>query len=513
MSDELDLNLRVAALEDKIAKLTSEFDSGDTSWVLVSATLVLFMTIPGLVLFYSGMVRTKNVLATVMQIFSICALISFLWLCFGYSLAFAPATSTGGSLPVIGDYSRFWLHGMTIHTSNQLAPKIPESVYCIYQLTFAIITPALICGSFADRMKYWPMLVFMAVWHLLVYCPIAHAVWHPDGFLFKAHVLDFAGGNVVEVSSGVSGLVSAVMLGHRKGYGKEAFEPYNILLMTVGAAMIWVGWFGFNGGSALTAGGSAGNAVLVSQIAGGVAAITWTVVETFHTGSPKVVGIVSGAISGFVAITPGSGYVDPTGGFFIGFLAGPVCYIGVQLKHKLGYDDALDAFGIHAIGGVFGNLMVGFFATDTVYAGYNGLFYGTAHAGGLQLARQLYGTVVCGGWAAFMSYVILKVIDMKMGLRISLKDELHGLDASFHNETLESPQVLMSRLQTIQSAGLQDHLKGSELQEGRSDNRLSNELHDLFPQSEASEHFQIEMDPAPSRQGADPTDVEKVDTI
>eukprot|EP01034_Spumella_vulgaris_P030934 gene30934-38233_t len=453
-----ELTSKVAALETHDRALDSvyvpgetkisELNDGDTAWMLTSTALVLFMTIPGLMLYYSGMVRSKNVLATVMQVFSIACLITVLWLAFGYSLAFGPALPVpfNTSSPVFGDASRFWLQGMHIDSYHQLAPTIPEAVFCMYQMTFAIITPALICGSFADRMKYGPMLIFITLWHLLVYCPVAHSVWHPEGFLFKAQVLDYAGGCVVHIASGVSGLVSVIVLGQRKGFGKEIFEPHNILLTAVGSSMLWVGWFGFNAGSALGANERAGFAMLTTQIATGTAAMTWMMTEWAVRGTPSVLGMVSGAIAGLVSITPAAGFVDPTGAFIIGLLGGPVCYFGAQLKHYAGFDDALDAFGVHAIGGIFGGLMTGFFATHYVDGqnadgvGIDGVFYADTHIGGTQFGKQIYGIVVVSGWAAFMSLIILMSLDLTIGLRVSDEQEDEGLDEALHKESIFDSQ-------------------------------------------------------------------------
>ncbi|KAJ1425888.1 ammonium transporter AmtB-like domain-containing protein, partial [Ochromonadaceae sp. CCMP2298] len=372
-----------------------------------------------------GMVREKNVLTTICQVFSITCLITFLWMAFGYSLAFAPVEphKHDEANPVIGDASRFWLLGLTIDTVNEIAPTIPEAIFCMYELTFAIITPALITGSFADRMRYGPMLLFVALWHLLVFCPIAHSVWHPKGFLYQAGVLDFAGGSVVHVSSGTAGLVSCVVLGHRKGLGVQRFEPHNILLTVVGASMLWVGWFGFNGGSALGASNVAAFAVLTTQISAAVAALSWMLTEWYFRGLPSVLGMVSGAVAGLVAITPGAGFVDPTGAVFIGLLAGPVCYGGVQAKHALGYDDALDAFGVHGIGGALGGILVGFFATSAVNGPADGVFYTSSDEGWKQLGLQVYGIVVCAGWSGLISLLLLLGIDSVMGLRVTEAEE------------------------------------------------------------------------------------------
>mmetsp|Transcript_15959 Transcript_15959/g.35320 ORF Transcript_15959/g.35320 Transcript_15959/m.35320 type:complete len:452 (-) Transcript_15959:295-1650(-) len=429
----------------------SELDTGDTAWMIAATMLVLFMTIPGLSLFYSGMVREKNVLSTIMQGFSITCLITFLWLAFGYSLSFAPTHQLHSDKAdaVIGDASRFWMHGLKIDSVHGLAPTIPEAIFCMYQLTFAIITPALITGSFADRMRYGPMLLFISLWHLLVYCPTAHSVWHPQGFLFKAGVLDFAGGSVVHVSSGCAGLVSCIVLGHRKGFGHSRFEPHNVLLTVVGASMLWVGWYGFNGGSALAANTVACFAILTTQISTGCAALSWMTTEWYFRGKPSVMGMVSGAVAGLVAITPGAGFVDPTGAFFIGLLAGPVCYGGVQLKHWMGYDDALDAFGVHGIGGALGGILVGFFASSHVNAtaGVDGVLYAGTHSGEgwRQVGLQVYGITVCGAYSAAVSLVLLLAIERTMGLRVSEAEEDEGLDKSLHAETLHAEEVLLEQ--------------------------------------------------------------------
>jgi len=423
---------------------TYSWDSGSTAWMLTSTALVLFMTLPGLILFYVGMVRTKNVVATCMQIFSICCLITFLWLCFGYSLAFTPVSADRAGSRVYGDASRFWLRGMTLHSVHQAAPLIPETVYCMYQLTFAIITPALMCGSFADRMKYWPMMVFMGLWHLLVYCPIAHSVFHPDGFLFLYLSLDYAGGSVVHISSGMGGLVASIILGHRHNYGKEIFEPHNIMFTAIGTCMLWVGWFGFNAGSAVNSlDGRAGMAMINTHISAAIAALSWMLVEFFVTKQPKLVSMLNGAVAGLVTITPACGFVDPTGAFFIGLIAGPVCYGGSNLKHYFGYDDALDAFGIHGVGGITGGLLAGLFASRRINGVTDGLFY--ARDGGVQLAVQLFGIVVCMGWSLLITSLILLFVDATMGLRVSEAEEIEGIDSSFHGESLEKKEVVEER--------------------------------------------------------------------
>jgi len=406
-----------------------KIDSGDTAWMLTSTALVLMMTIPGLALFYGGMVRKMNVLATVMQSFAITCLVTVLWAVIGYSLAF-----TEGSA-FIGGLSRFLLGGMTVDGVNDLAKTIPESVYMTFQMTFAIITPALICGAFADRMKFSAMLWFMGLWSLVVYAPIAHWVWGPGGFLGDAGVLDFAGGTVVHINAGVAGLISALVLGKRKGYGTEMFAPHNLVLSVVGASLLWVGWFGFNAGSAVTAGGGAGMAMAVTQIATAAAALAWMFVEWIARGKPSVLGIVSGAVAGLVAITPASGFVDPRGALLIGVAAGIACYWGATgLKHMFGYDDSLDAFGVHGVGGMVGALLTGVFAVAAIGGeGKSGLIDGNAH----QVLTQLYGIGVTAGYCAIATFVILKLLDATLGLRVDVETERDGMDLAIHGEVVQ----------------------------------------------------------------------------
>jgi len=435
-------------------------NSGDTAWMLTSCALVLFMSIPGLALYYSGLVRQANVLTTAMQTLSITCFITFMWFFCGYSLSFAPTNPyRKTSTPIYGDGSRLWFRGMKYDTAHILAPTIPETVYCLFQLTFAIITPALICGSFADRMKYWPMVLFMILWHVTVYCPLAHSMWHPDGFLYQAGALDFAGGNVVHISSGISGLVSVAIVGNRRGFNqpaeKENFLPSNILTTFTGAMMLWVGWFGFNAGSAGTAGLQAGQAILNTHLGAATGAISWLLTEIIFSADhkPKFLGMTSGVVAGLVGVTPGCGFMDQNGAFWTSFFSGIICYFGAQVKHYLGYDDALDAFGVHAIGGIVGGISTGFFATRAVgsYAsGFelnggsgvpgvsnrDGVYYSDLKHGGTQLGLQLYAIVVSIGWAAFMSTILLLAIDKTMGLRVSAQDEDTGLDDSIHGESL-----------------------------------------------------------------------------
>src|SRR5476651_957270 len=350
-----------------------KIDTGDTAWMLASTALVLLMTIPGLALFYAGMVRKKNILATMMQSFTICCIVTIVWTVAGYSIAF----TTGNAY--IGDFSRVLLNGIADHIVKgndsqafvlasgvkdvaDMATTIPETVYAMFQLTFAIITPALIAGAFADRMKFSAMLIFMSVWSLVVYAPIAHWVWEPSGWLAVMGVLDYAGGTVVHINAGIAGLASCLVLGKRLGYGKDAMPPYNLTLTLIGASLLWVGWFGFNAGSATAADGRAGMAMVATQIAAAAAALAWMFTEWFTKGKPSVLGIASGAVAGLVAITPASGFVGPTPAVIIGIAAGVVCFFAAtSLKSAIGYDDSLDAFGVHCIGGIIGALLTGVF--------------------------------------------------------------------------------------------------------------------------------------------------------
>ncbi|POZ63867.1 ammonium transporter [Chromobacterium alticapitis] len=401
-------------------------NSGDTAWMLTSTALVLFMTIPGLALFYGGMVRKKNVLATLMQSFAITALVTVLWAVIGYSLAF-----TVGN-PYIGDLSRFMLDGMVYMKDagklavHPLAGTIPESVFMTFQMTFAIITPALITGAFAERMKFSAMLVFMALWSLLVYVPVAHWVWAPGGWMGDKGVLDFAGGTVVHINAGVAGLVTALVLGKRVGFGKDAMPPHNLVLTLVGASMLWVGWFGFNAGSAGAADGRAGMAMVTTQIATAMAALAWMFAEWITKKKPSVLGIASGAVAGLVAITPAAGFVDVKGALIIGLAAGVVCFWGATgLKHMMGYDDSLDAFGVHGVGGILGALLTGVFAVKDI-GGADG-----------SLATQALGVGVTAAYCAIVTFVLLKLVDIVLGLRVAEDEEREGLDLVLHGERVE----------------------------------------------------------------------------
>ena len=410
-------------------------NSGDSAWMLASVALVLMMTIPGLGLFYGGMVRKKNVGDTVMTSFAITCLVTILWTFFTYSLAFRAGT------PFIGGLDRAFLQGIVsdiskgISNPNSLAPTIPETVYICFQMTFAIITPALIAGAFAERMKFSAMLWFIGLWAILVYAPIAHWVWGPDGFLNSTNadgwvkVLDFAGGTVVHINAGVAGLMACLVLGKRQ----DTAPAHNVVLTFIGASLLWVGWFGFNAGSAVTAGLQAGMAMTVTQIATAMAALTWMIVEWAIRRKPTVVGICSGAVAGLVAITPASGFVGPVGALAIGVAAGVFCYWGVTgLKSTFGYDDALDCFGVHAVGGIVGALLTGVFAIEQ-YGGTAGLIEGNA----VQVVNQAKGILIVLVYDAIVSLIILKVVDVVLGLRVSENVEREGLDLALHGEAVQ----------------------------------------------------------------------------
>jgi len=405
-----------------------KISAGDTAWMLTSTALVLMMTIPGLALFYAGMVRKKNILATLMQSFACTCVVTLLWWVIGYSWAFTPGNGfIGGSTRWLMDGMVF-IHGDTENklTVSHLALTIPETVYAMFQMTFAIITPALITGAFADRMKFSALLIFLSVWSLVVYAPIAHMVWEPTGWLNLKGVLDYAGGTVVHINAGIAALVSCLVLGKRVGYPKEAMPPHNLSLTFIGASLLWVGWFGFNAGSAGAADGRAGMAMLATQMATAAAALGWMFAEWIGKGKPSVLGIASGAVAGLVAITPASGFVGPTASVIIGLIAGVVCYVAAtSMKHALGYDDSLDAFGVHGVGGIVGALLTGVFASKEI-----------SGSGGSVLT-QLWGvgtTVVYGG---IVSYVILIILDKTIGLRVTEEQEREGLDISLHGESLE----------------------------------------------------------------------------
>ena len=406
---------------------TPTVDTGDTAWMMTSTALVLLMTIPGLALFYAGMVRKMNILATVMQSFAITCLISVIWMVVGYSIAF----TDGGSMNAyVGGLSKFLLNGIELNT---LSGTIPESVFMVFQMTFAIITPALIAGAFADRMKFSALLWFIGLWSIIVYAPITHWVWASGGFLFDAGVLDFAGGTVVHINAGVAGLVCAFVLGKRVGLGHDNMAPHNLVYSVIGASLLWVGWFGFNAGSALAAGGRAGMAMAVTQIATAGAALAWMFIEWITRGKPSILGIVSGAVAGLVAITPASGFVGPSGALIIGIVAGLVCFWAVVwLKPALGYDDSLDAFGVHAVGGIVGAILTGVFAKEAI-----GGVAGALEGNGGQIMTQIYGVAVTIVWTAVASFVLLKIVDVIVGLRVSKEVEVEGLDINLHGEVIQ----------------------------------------------------------------------------
>ncbi len=397
-------------------------DSGDTAWMLTATALVLMMTIPGLVLFYGGMVRKQNVLSVAMQVFATACVSTIVWMVIGYSLAFSEGSVWVGGL------ANLFLAGLT---PEAVSGTIPETVFMTFQMTFAIITPALIVGAFVERMKFSAMLLFVTFWGILVYAPVTHWVWG-GGFLGEAGVLDYAGGTVVHINSGIAGLVAAYVVGRRRGYPKEPMPPHNLVYTLTGAALLWVGWFGFNAGSALAADGAAGMAMAVTQIASAAAALSWMVCEWLLRGKPSALGIASGAVGGLVAITPASGFVLPGGALVIGLLAGIACFWGATwLKNRLGYDDSLDAFGVHGIGGTVGAVLTGVFAAEIV-GGTPGLLEGNP----LQVWIQIKGVVATIVWSALASFVLLKIIDLTVGLRVDPETEIEGLDLRVHGETV-----------------------------------------------------------------------------
>ncbi|WP_038511186.1 ammonium transporter [Granulibacter bethesdensis] len=413
---------------------TPKIDSGDTAWMLISSVIVLMMTVPGLGLFYAGMVRKKNILATMMQAFSAAAVLSIVWMVAGYSLAFG----TGNAY--VGDMSRFLLNGIADHIVKgsdvpMAGMTIPESLFMFFQMTFAIITPALIAGAFADRMKFSAYLVFIVLWSLIVYSPVAHWVWASNGWLAGMGAADFAGGTVVHINAGVAGLVCALVLGKRYGYGRDDMSPHDLSYALIGASLLWVGWFGFNAGSAGSAGGRAAMAAVATQLGAAGAAIGWIVVEWIVRGKPTVLGALSGAVAGLVAITPAAGFVLPGPAVLIGLIAGAICFWGAtSLKHMLGYDDSLDAWGVHGIGGITGALLTGIFAygplsaTDASPAGV---------VGGIpQLIIQAKAVGITLVWSGVMTFILLKIIDVVIGLRVTQEEEVEGLDVTLHGERL-----------------------------------------------------------------------------
>jgi Amt family ammonium transporter len=427
---------RLQKLESALADAQS---SGDNAWMLVCSALVLMMTGPGLALFYGGLVRKKNVLATMMQSFSMMALITVVWAVVGFSLCFAPGTS------FVGGLGHLFLHGVGSAPDPTYAGTIPFGTYMIFQLMFAVITPALICGAFAERMKFSAMILFMVLWSLIVYDPMAHMVWGKGGFLNAAlggvfPTLDFAGGTVVHITSGVSALVCALYLGKRVGYPRDPMLPHSVVLSFIGACLLWVGWFGFNAGSALAANGLATSAFVATDFGAAAAAIGWALAEWVRNGKPSVLGAISGAVAGLVAITPASGFVGPMSALIIGFAAGVYCYWMVsKVKSRFGYDDSLDAFGVHGAGGTIGALLTGVFATSAINPIFKDgqgkvLPVGLIDGNGGQILNQLVGVLIAWGLAIFGTLIILKVVDMLVGLRVPEEHEVQGLDLALHGE-------------------------------------------------------------------------------
>lgn len=404
----------------------SELSAGDTTWVMVATILVLFMTIPGLALFYGGMVRKKNVLATMMGSFASCCLIALIWVIFGYSLAFTPNNG------FIGGTERLFLQGLDLFSAEGKlsiypgAPTIPESVFMLFQMAFAIIAGAIITGAFAERMKFSALLTFVGLWSALIYVPTAHWVWGLDGWLASDGVLDYAGGTVIHINAGIAGLVAAMMIGKRVGYGREVMMPHNLVLTLIGTAMLWIGWFGFNAGSALAADARAGMALATTQVAAVAAAFTWTIIEAILGHKPSALGLASGAIAGLVGITPAAGFVSVQSALFIGMITSAICFISAtKLKYWLGYDDTLDAFGIHGVGGIVGAVLTGVFVSTDISGTDTTLWI------------QIESVIITVIYSTIGSFILLKLIDKTIGLRVEYEDERKGLDLVLHGERVE----------------------------------------------------------------------------
>lgn len=413
---------------------TPFIDAGNTAWMIVATALVMLMTIPGLALFYGGLVRQKNVLNILMQCFILMAAISLEWVAFGYSLSFG--SSTGALAPYIGGFDWAFLNGIGVNDVSpyyisQATARIPHLLFVLFQCMFAVITPALIIGAYAERIRFKGFLLFSILWAIFVYNPVAHWVWSADGWLFKLGVLDFAGGTVVHINAGIAALVMTLMIGTRTNYGNHPTPPHNIPLVVIGAALLWFGWFGFNAGSGLAADGLAVNAFLATHIATATAAITWVVLDWIRNKKPTVIGISTAAVAGLVAITPAAGFVGVTGSIVIGILVAVVCFFMVSvIKHKFGYDDSLDAFGVHGIGGIIGALATGLLATPTVQSAYSGLFYGNPK----QFYLQLIATVTTVVFSGVMTFILFKIVDKMVGIRVGKAEEIAGLDITQHNE-------------------------------------------------------------------------------
>jgi ammonium transporter, Amt family len=416
------------------AQVVPVINFGNTAWMLVATALVLLMTIPGLAFFYGGLVRSKNVLNILMQCFILTSVISLQWVIFGYSISFG--SSKGFLAPFIGDFHWAFLNGIKItdvspYFVSQPVERIPHLVFIMFQCMFAVITPALIIGAFAERIKFSGFLVFSVLWSTIVYDPIAHWVWSKEGWLMALGALDFAGGTVVHINAGIAALVTAIMIGKRKYYYNHAIPPHNIPFVVLGAALLWFGWFGFNAGSGLAADGLAASAFLVTHIAAAAAAITWVALDWITSKRPTVVGIATAAVGGLVAITPAAGFVDITGALIIGVVVSLICFFMVgYVKPKLGYDDSLDAFGVHGIGGIWGALATGLFATSAIQPGYNGLFHGNPK----QFIIQLIATLVTMAYTALLTYLLFKLVDKFIGIRVTPSEESMGLDVTQHHE-------------------------------------------------------------------------------
>lgn len=413
---------------------TPYIDFGNTAWMIMATALVMLMTIPGLALFYGGLVRQKNVLNILMQCFILTAAITLEWVFFGYSLSFG--SSTGALAPFIGGFDWAFLNGIGINDVSpyyisQATARIPHLLFVLFQCMFAIITPALIIGAYAERIKFKGFLIFSILWSIFVYNPVAHWVWSADGWLFKMGALDFAGGTVVHINAGIAALVMTLMIGSRRNYNNHPTAPHNIPLVVIGAALLWFGWFGFNAGSGLAADGLAISAFLATHVATATAAFTWVILDWVRNGKPTVIGICTGAVAGLVAITPAAGFVGVLGAVVIGIVVAVVCFFMVSVvKHKYGYDDSLDAFGVHGIGGILGALLTGFLATPAIQSSYSGLFYGNPK----QLWIQLIATVTTIVFSGVMTFVLFKIVDKTVGIRATQKEEIAGLDITQHNE-------------------------------------------------------------------------------
>lgn len=413
---------------------TPYIDFGNTAWMIVATALVMLMTIPGLALFYGGLVRQKNVLNILMQCFILTAVITLEWVFFGYSLSFS--SSTGVLAPYIGGFDWAFLNGIGINDVSpyyisQATARIPHLSFVLFQCMFAVITPALIIGAYAERIKFRGFLIFSVLWAIFVYNPVAHWVWSADGWLFKMGALDFAGGTVVHINAGIAALVMTLMIGSRRNYNNHPTAPHNIPLVVIGTALLWFGWFGFNAGSGLAADGLAISAFLSTHVATATAALTWALLDWTRNSKPTVIGVCTGAVAGLVAITPAAGFVGVTGAVVIGVLVSVVCFFMVSVvKHKFGYDDTLDAFGVHGIGGIIGAIATGLLATPAIQSSYSGLFYGNPK----QLWIQLVATVATMAFSAVMTYVIFKIVDKLFGIRATQKEEIAGLDITQHNE-------------------------------------------------------------------------------